>query len=97
MKAGVAPAQPRATCRSNMELAAVWHKQHSVDAKASTIWMQRHRWTTGDPSICVLVIGVMDLRTMAVVTVAITVERSHRPGNASRAPLEPLLSRQVCS
>jgi FixJ family two-component response regulator len=30
MKAGVAPAQPRATCRSNMELAAVWHKQLSA-------------------------------------------------------------------
>ena len=43
-----------------------------------------------------LVIGIMDLRAMAVVTAAITAERSHRPVSAWREPSGPLPSGQGC-
>jgi hypothetical protein len=43
-----------------------------------------------------LVIGVMDLRAMAVVAAAITSNVSHRPVTASRAPSEGSSSWQGC-
>jgi hypothetical protein len=43
-----------------------------------------------------LVIGVMDLRAMAVVTAAITGDVPHRPVSAAHEPSGPLSSGQGC-
>src|SRR5712692_3813005 len=74
----------------------------TLRADAGTAW--RHGLRLGLHCIhcCVglmsilLVIGVMDLRAMAVVAAAITSNVSHRPVSASREPPGPSSSEQGC-
>ena len=74
----------------------------TLPADAGTAWryglrLGRHcSYCCAGLMAILLVIGVMDLRAMAVVTAAITVERLAPAGEPSREPPEPSSSGQGC-